>query len=376
MTLKIMHSADFHIGMTLNRYGPISSELAESRVAVLQKIVDKANEKECHLLTIAGDLFDKTSINKGDVEATIKKLHDFKGNAILILPGNHDHLSEGSNLWEWIRESLPDHGVVLDKKEPVSLTRFGLANVTVYPAPCYERNSNESAIDWIKEQLPVPDEVSIAIAHGALEGKSMNEGDYYPMTERELDEIEDMDLWLLGHVHRSFPDEENVRIQNKFYAGTPEPDGLDCRHQGSCWIIEIGESREIKAERLWIGQYRFEDKAVEIKDGNDIQKVISSYAERENTILRLKISGWIPKEDYDNWIRSGKLYSELKDNLAQLVSYDDNDLHPQIDRDVIDEEFTQASFPYQLLTTLESEGKETGLQAAYELIKEVQNETD
>jgi len=375
MSLKILHSADEHIGMSFDGYGPMASELAGARLKILETIVEKSNETGCHLLTIAGDLFDRTGMKKGDVKEAIEKLHGFQGGAVLVLPGNHDYQSENSTLWEWVKESLSGHGIVLDEKKPVDLARFDLPGVTVYPAPCDKKKSKENAIGWIKEHDPPEDEVSIVIGHGSVEGLSPGMDNYYPMTRRELDELENVNLWLFGHVHKSYPEEESVRDNRIFYAGTPEPDGLDCAHRGSCWVIEVDKTGGSYAEKQWCGQYRFEDVVRKVNDGAGIENIVEQYSGCKNTLLRLGLSGWIPGDDYENWIRKGKLWEELKASVAHLVGVDDANLYPQIDRKVIEEEFTQGSFPYQLLSRLESENKENGLQAAYEIIKEVQDET-
>ncbi len=123
MSLKILHSADQHIGMSFDGYGPMASELAGARLDILETIVEKANEAGCHLLTVAGDLFDRTGMKKGDVKEAIEKLHGFQGGAVLVLPGNHDYQIENSSLWEWAREAFPDHGIVLDEEKSVGLAQ-------------------------------------------------------------------------------------------------------------------------------------------------------------------------------------------------------------------------------------------------------------
>ena len=58
MSIKIFHTADLHIGIKYNSYPePISSALQQSRLDVLEKMVNLANEQECNLFVVAGDLF-------------------------------------------------------------------------------------------------------------------------------------------------------------------------------------------------------------------------------------------------------------------------------------------------------------------------------
>ena len=63
--LKLLHTSDLHIGMKYNGYPEfIKDELVEARFNVLKTLVEKSNKEQCHLLVIAGDLFEKTTIPK------------------------------------------------------------------------------------------------------------------------------------------------------------------------------------------------------------------------------------------------------------------------------------------------------------------------
>jgi len=67
------------------------------------------------------------------------------------------------------------------------------------------------------------------------------------MTRKEL-ESTGLDLWLLGHTHLPWPEnpDKNARI---LIPGTPEPDGFDCNHEGSAFIINIESSSKMKIKK-------------------------------------------------------------------------------------------------------------------------------
>ena len=74
MPLKIFHTADLHIGMRFNNYpANIRDCLIEARFKVLDKMVQMANDQQCNLFVIAGDLFNNISIPKRDIDRVIKK---------------------------------------------------------------------------------------------------------------------------------------------------------------------------------------------------------------------------------------------------------------------------------------------------------------
>ena len=60
MLLKIFHTADLHLGMTFgNRNYPeeVRRQLVEARYQTLERLVELANEAQCRLFLVAGDLF-------------------------------------------------------------------------------------------------------------------------------------------------------------------------------------------------------------------------------------------------------------------------------------------------------------------------------
>ncbi len=373
MGLRILHTADCHVGMRLDRYGAEAEVLAQARVDVIDRLVDVANDERCDLFVIAGDLFHRVSVAKPIVAEVMGKLRRFNGRAILILPGNHDYLEERSGLWDRVESELPEHAVVLKEQKPLSLGRFDLPGVAVYPGPCATQTSSENAVDWIPGDI-AGDEISIGVAHGSLEGVSPDfTGAYYPMTRTHLLGKGGIDLWLLGHTHVPHPESAGGQI---YYAGTPEPDGMDCRHGGSCWVIEVDEGGRLSADLHHPGTYRFEDRREKVEDGAALQRLIDEYEGRRHTVLRLKVEGWIPREDHDHYIRSGenRLYRGISDSVAHLLNLDLSDLHPQIDQEVIDREFSRGSFPHRLMQEVADHGDRRALQLAYELIREVKED--
>ncbi|OHB79632.1 MAG: hypothetical protein A2W31_02150 [Planctomycetes bacterium RBG_16_64_10] len=69
MPLRIFHTADVHIGLKFMRGYPdaIRDKLLDARLETLARLVDIANEQQCHLFVVAGDLFNNV---RGQHQAT------------------------------------------------------------------------------------------------------------------------------------------------------------------------------------------------------------------------------------------------------------------------------------------------------------------
>jgi DNA repair exonuclease SbcCD nuclease subunit len=330
-------------------------------------MIKLANEKECNIFVIAGDLFDKVSgITKKVLSETIKALDSFNGECVVILPGNHDYDNGMIELWTSIRSNLPEKVLIVNEKQPYNLDEYGIS-ATIYPAPCHEKHSDTNNLGWIKEENIDDSRINIGIGHGAIIDISPDlNNQYFSMTLEELNRIP-LDLWLIGHTHITYPTNESVRDVKVFNPGTPEPDGLDCKHKGHAWIISIDKEKKISADRIVTGTYKFIDKEYAIETKDDLDAIMNELLsdKPEMTIARIALKGRIDEDTMDYY---KEVCNKLNNRLAFLMT-DVNDLGIRITTDKIHKEFSDGSFPQELLLSLSDD--EDTLQLAYELIMEV-----
>ena len=360
--LKILATSDLHIGLKFAAYTEVQDKLIEARFTVLERLVTRANTENVDLFVIAGDLFDRPGVAKKDVMRIRAIIGEFHGKLAAVLPGNHDFVSSGeSNLWSHFDEGTGGNVLVLRKQEPYLLTKYDIDGC-IYPGPCVSKHSPQNAIGWIKNTPRVADvSFHIGIAHGSLDGVSPDfNGSYYPMTRKDLD-CSGIDCWILGHTHLQW---ENGAV---FYCGTPEPDGFDCSHNGTAWIIDLEKGKAPRATGISPGSYRFAHAHEQISRPEEIETIGIRYSSPEygNVLLKLILSGRLPRDRYDELIM---LRERLTKSVFCLCSYT-NQVRKEITPALIDAEFTQGSFPYRLLTDLShNESDAEALQTAYELI--------
>lgn len=206
--LKVFVTGDNHIGLKYASHEQ-STTLAQSRIAAFEGMVQTANEENCALFVITGDLFENTySISKRDIKALLNMLSCFNG-TVVVLPGNHDYYNEDVKVWKYFKEVMTayDNIMLLSDYRPYELTANG-DDVLLYPAPCTSLHSapGQNNLGWIKDIDIANDDVyRIGIAHGAVEGETIDsEGQYFLMKRSELESIP-VDVWLIGHTHVPFP---------------------------------------------------------------------------------------------------------------------------------------------------------------------------
>ncbi len=370
-------TGDNHIGLKYAKYGEKAAFLAEKRISAFKKMVEKANEEECGLFVITGDLFENVSgIAKKDISSLLNILSEFSG-TVAVLPGNHDYYSEDAKVWKDFRAvSDSCHNVMLLNEYKTHRIFSGDDEVVIYPAFCMSKHSEPGAnnLGWIKDENIVPDKAfRIGIAHGAVEGETIdNEGKYFLMTKKELDEIP-VDAWLIGHTHVPFPDNltENFSESGKiFNAGSHVQQDVATNTEGCCFIIEIGEDKKIKAKKFLSGNIRFYRPEIKLSAGKAeeiLERELSSF-ENESVIDGMIVSGTVDTDEYENRRRM------IESSLSRFVSasYDDSALSRLISKELIDSEFAETSLSASVLSALLEEPKEA--QLVYELLSELKGE--
>lgn len=368
MTLKIFHTSDLHLGMKFSGYPEVQAKLSESRFDTLSRLIEAANKEGCDLFVISGDLFESVFVAKKNIIRAAKDISEFRGRLAVVLPGNHDFISPESDLWAQFKEQSGDNVLVIEKRQPYDLGHYDL-NVTLYPVPCDAKYSERNYLAWIYDEKKGNDVINIGIAHGSLEGFSPDfEGKYYPMTISELQRC-NLDLWLLGHTHIQYPSNPDSKSRI-FYPGTPEPDGFDCEHEGRAWIIEIDNDKRVNPKAISTGRYRFLHDIAEVNSLDDLLRLKDKYSKERYryTLMKLKLKGRLSRDEYQGL---HEIRSFLSEQLFHLAQFDTTELKEEIGIDIINQEFTEGSFPQRLLTILSEMDDTDALQIAYDLIKEV-----
>ena len=373
--MRILATSDLHLGMAFRAYEEVGARLAEARFEAFDRLVDTANQESCDLFAIAGDLFERRSVPASCVSRAAETLSRFSGTAAVVLPGNHDYYAgrDASPWGEFLRRTDRAESQVFlaAAPEPLDLEDLGLP-LLILPGPCTAKHSEANAIDWMPGRAggsgPAGGPLAIGIAHGSIEGLSPDfDMRYYPMTTKLL-EAKAVDLWVIGHTHAPFPDSQEPPPSGPaalFVPGTPEPDGFDCSHAGSAWIIEIEPGREIRAKLLTTGMYRFEEHSYEVQSLADVQAATDRIGSAgADVFARLELMGAIPSADYQ---RLAELLDAVRGRLAYLRE-DLSELSEEITQERIREEFTEGSFPNRLLGSFLESGDREAVRVAYELI--------
>ena len=372
MSIRILHTADNHIGMKFSSYSPATRDrLINERLDSLKQIVDVGNTQLVNYLVIAGDLFDTTTVKVSDITKTAGILKEFKGDAVIIIPGNHDFFESATeSLWSRFKKIADDQKVFLLSAQEVFEHEIGEQKVNFFPAPCHSKHSEVNMIGWVKDYPKDPTALNIGIAHGNVTGLGLDDADkYFNMTTTEL-KATNLDLWLLGHIHVPYPQTQNITQNPGFFmSGFHTPDGWKRNRGGGCWMIEVDENKNIKAELLPTGTLRFYDWEKTINSEVELAQLQQEINQltASNSLVRLTVNGRLPAEVHASLSTMSEEWS-----AALLEFYYQDHVKLNIDEQYINIHYSTGSLPHSLLTELsheDSDGLE--LQLANDLIEKI-----
>ena len=164
MTIRLLHTADWQIGMQASGLGRAAGAVREARLESISRLLELAHERQAQLVLVAGDQFEHNQVDAAQVERVARILDEQARMPVFLLPGNHDPYSRDSVYRRPVWGQLGEHVRVLARPEPVEIP----GGATLYPCPLLERHGYEDPTAWIPERRP-DDGVRIGLAHGTLQ---------------------------------------------------------------------------------------------------------------------------------------------------------------------------------------------------------------
>ncbi|OJF91368.1 exonuclease SbcCD subunit D [Alkalibacterium sp. 20] len=268
--MRILHTADWHIGKIVNEFSMI-----EDQAVVLHALVEKVKELDVDVLIMAGDLYDRSIPPKEAVvlaTAIFNRLIQEAGIPVMAIAGNHD----SNERLEYGAELLAGSRLFIEGTVKKEVRKVTIDGVNFYLLPFADhvtirqileneeikdlQDATGAQIESIKATMN-PDEVNILIAHGYIVN-GVKESVEASDSERPLSigtaEYVDVNLFdafdyvALGHLHKA----QKVKTDRVRYSGSPlKYSKSETRHKKQHVLIDIDKEKcdiemiEIKPER-------------------------------------------------------------------------------------------------------------------------------
>ncbi len=297
MTFKILHTADWQIGMKARHAGAAAGRVRAARTLAARRVIAIANEERVDLVLLAGDTFEDTDVPRAAVQEVVDILRASAA-PVLVLPGNHDPLVPGG---------IYDHPAWRDAAPQVRVLRDGapvaVGAADVLGCPVRSRWSTEDPTQAFRVALGPRQRFLIGVAHGSVIGGAAPSEDLRDDFPIDLDVVRRAGLdWLaLGHWHTpsSYALDGVVRAA---YCGSHEPTKFGEETQagersGQCLLVSLevpGAPPRIEIRQTAVLTWRQQERRVEgAADLGLLRAEIDAEppASRETVLLDLRLEG-------------------------------------------------------------------------------------
>ncbi|MEE0928754.1 MAG: metallophosphoesterase [Acutalibacteraceae bacterium] len=211
--MKILHTADLHIGAELSYLSEKSEERKYEVLEVFKNITSLCRKNGVEICLIAGDLFDSNAAGRLFAAPVFRAIEEASETRFFLVAGNHDPLDASSPFSE---ASLPEN-----------LTVFGTEYETIVLDDLKVRITGRSFAHSSMEFCDMPpmenDEyLNILLLHSEFGAA----GSVYNPISSSFAENCGADYIALGHIHKRTKVE---KIGNSYiaYPGCPEGQGFD-----------------------------------------------------------------------------------------------------------------------------------------------------
>jgi len=300
--LRLLHTADVHLGARHTDLGERAAILRERQFAAFKATIDLAIAESVDLFLIAGDLFDSNTQPRRSVERVAAELGRVARASIrtVIIPGTHD-VYDGASIYrsydlaamaraggDWITVLTPDqpsvvfssidavvHGRVFDTKRAPRSPLYGLDV------------SADKRATW-----------KIGMVHGSLLIPGKTDGDEVVFTEDEVART-GLDYLALGHWHSAI--EGRAGSVTYAYSGAPEPVALDQDGSGHVLLVTLddhGGRRRVSIEPRRVGQTRTETIDLDVGGIHSQPDLIDQLGQLSdsNMALNVRLTGLYPDD--------------------------------------------------------------------------------
>lgn len=321
MGLKLLHTADWQIGMKAAQLGSAAAAARKARLDTARRIADLARIEKADAAVLAGDTFENHAVALSDVDTVASILGSFSC-PVLILPGNHDPLTPGG-IWDlpvWHRLT---NVTVARLPEPVVLD-----SCVLFPCPLGSRWGAGDPTGWIPAGQHAG-AIRIGVAHGPVAG--LPNQDQTRTIPADAPAARRLDYLALGDWHsvRLYSGaDQAVRMA---YSGTPEPTSFGEDASGHVLIVEIdapGAAPRVRQEK--VAQLAWFSQDFEVREPGDLAILHRQLQQRagKTTVAEVRLRGTLFPEalsglDAIQALENEFLFFRVKDDLIPMLRFDD-----------------------------------------------------
>jgi exonuclease SbcD len=315
MMVKLLHTSDVQLDAPFHFLGSRGSSHRQQLRDTFQHIVDVAAEGRYDALLITGDLFNDNRPHQSTLDFVAAQLGRLDV-PVCILPGNHD-CYDGSSAYRKAR--FPENAILFT--EQPTITEIPELDMAVYGNAITSIQSRVSPLRGLERRGAM--RWHVAMAHGNLVRPDI----FDPPRPIQPSEISDsgMHYVAMGDWH-AFADYSQGGVK-AYYAGAPEPTGLDQKGAGYVACIEMDENGvRVHSER--VATISTEEMTVDVtgRPASQVKAQIAALSDK-HLMLKVTLSGLM---ELGTPLDTEQLVHELAPSFWHFECFDES--HPQLEK--------------------------------------------
>ena len=300
--LRLLHTADVHLGARHTDLGERAAVLRERQFAAFRASVDLAMAEKVDIYLVAGDLFDSNTQPRRSVERVAAEFGRLAraGIRTVVIPGTHD-VYDGASIYRsydlaGIAQTASDWVVVLTPYLPEIV--FPSLDAIVYGRVFDTKRSPRSPLAGLDAKADTRATWKIGMVHGALAIPGRTDSDAVVVTEDEI-AATGLDYLALGHWHSAI--EGRAGTVSYAYSGAPEPVAVDQDGAGQVLIVKLedqGGRHVVTIESRRVGQTRTEKLDLDVSGVSNQPELIDVLGRHADTnlVFDVRLTGLYPDE--------------------------------------------------------------------------------
>jgi DNA repair exonuclease SbcCD nuclease subunit len=327
--LRILHTADIHLGAKFSGLGNKGAAQREQLRATFRSLIATAIDEGVNIVLIAGDLFDSNQQPQRSIDLVIEQFDLLNRNNIpvCLIPGTHDSL-DSSSIYKKVDFEGKCSNLSIFTDENISYREYPDLGLTVYGKPNLSNRSYTSPLTGLKRSTP--SKFHVAMAHGSFHIPEKTAEDDHVFRLEEI-QSSGMHYLALGHWHRVYACSQTPPA---WYPGPPEwiPDQ---RERGAVLLVSLSDSGEVNVQPKRIGLRDYDELDVDVSGVQDLATLKARISEGadQNLVRHAVLRGL---RDAELIVNPEGLEAELGEQFFHLSVMDRS--HPKSGEVVEDQE--------------------------------------
>ncbi|MBQ8322635.1 MAG: DNA repair exonuclease [Clostridia bacterium] len=290
MSIKIIHTADIHIGSALKGLPSDKSALRKAEILDgFRRLCTYAKETGVAAVLIAGDLFDENKTARHIRRETLAVIAAASPVRFFYASGNHDDEFDAT-------DELPNNLFTFSQNHAFQSYELG-GGIRITGIDT--KNLSPAAFSTLSLS---PENYNIVVMHGDINGEIP-----LPRLQNRF-----VDYLALGHIHKPMRETERLDSRGRYrYCGCLEGRGFDELGDRGFFLLEIADGALEREKFLSLATRKTVEARVDISACN-------SYFDVENSVL--SALGGVSEKDLVKAVLCGRHKAGLRKDISLLVS--------------------------------------------------------